>query len=320
MARHRRIQIKNAETGSIYHCVSRTVNKEFLWDDQAKEVLRKQVWKTAAFCGVEILAYCIMSNHFHILVRIVSDRSAKLTDDELLERIHEFYCHPQDVLTVAKLEAGLRSKEEAMRKTTRQSILRRMDDLPSFMKTLKQRFSIWYNHRFGRWGTHWGERYHSVVVENSYRSKRIVAAYIALNPVRAGLCQDPKDYRYSSYAEALTGEAKARKGILALSLANRPREALADFRQFLFATGRLTKKAGGGVVIEEETATTVFQQGGHLSPNSIWHHQVKTFLRGLVLGSKQYLEETIGPHGVQITRRTKPRRFSENEDLYAMRL
>jgi hypothetical protein len=41
-----------------------------------------------------------------------------------------------------------------------------------------------------------------------------VAAYIELNPVRAGLCADPKDYRYCGYAEALAkGCPLARQGI-----------------------------------------------------------------------------------------------------------
>jgi putative transposase len=41
-----------------------------------------------------------------------------------------------------------------------------------------------------------------------------VAAYIELNPVRAALCADPKDYRYCGYAEALAkGCPLARQGI-----------------------------------------------------------------------------------------------------------
>jgi putative transposase len=41
-----------------------------------------------------------------------------------------------------------------------------------------------------------------------------IAAYIDLNPVRAGLCEDPKEYRYCGYAEALAkGTAAAMEGI-----------------------------------------------------------------------------------------------------------
>ncbi|MDR1790019.1 MAG: transposase, partial [Opitutaceae bacterium] len=60
--RHRRIKIPPAEGEAVYHCISRTVNGERCLDDPAKEVLRKQLWKTAEFCGVRVLTYALMSN------------------------------------------------------------------------------------------------------------------------------------------------------------------------------------------------------------------------------------------------------------------
>ena len=48
---------------------------------------------------------------------------------------------------------------------------------------------------------------------------RAMAAYIDLNPVRAGMVKDPADYRWSSYGEAVGCEAKgngkkAREGLV----------------------------------------------------------------------------------------------------------
>ena len=51
---------------AVYHCVTRVVAGEMLLDNQSKEVLRKQIWYMAQFCGLEILTYCIMTNHFHV--------------------------------------------------------------------------------------------------------------------------------------------------------------------------------------------------------------------------------------------------------------
>ena len=50
--------------------MSHTVAGTPYFDDRAKEVLRKMIWQVAAFSGVEVLTYCIMSNHFHVLVRV----------------------------------------------------------------------------------------------------------------------------------------------------------------------------------------------------------------------------------------------------------
>ena len=54
------------------------------------------------------------------------------------------------------------------------------------MKELKQRFSRWHNRRVGRKGPVWEDRYKSVQVEDDETALRTIAAYIDLNPVRAG--------------------------------------------------------------------------------------------------------------------------------------
>ena len=68
-----------------------------------------------------------------------------------------------------------------------------MGDVSAFMKELKQRFSIWFNRSHKRFGTLWAERFKSVLIENAASALRTVAAYIDLNPVRAGLVEDPKE-------------------------------------------------------------------------------------------------------------------------------
>ena len=70
-----------------------------------------------------------------------------------------------------------------------------------------------------------------------------VAAYIELNPVRAGLCADPKDYRYCGYAEALAkGSSLAREGIrivLGHSDTISWKEVSQQYRKYLFVHGSL---------------------------------------------------------------------------------
>ena len=79
-----------------------------------------------------------------------------------------------------------------------------------FMKTVKQRFSVWYNRNHGRYGTLWADRFKSVVVEGEGNPLQTMAAYIDLNPVRAGIVDDPKNYRFCGYAEAVAGEGRAK--------------------------------------------------------------------------------------------------------------
>ncbi len=72
--------------------MSRTVNGERLFDRVAQEVLRKQFWQIADYCGLQIITYTILSNHFHVLVRV--PRKVSLSDAELLRRYAVLYPKP----------------------------------------------------------------------------------------------------------------------------------------------------------------------------------------------------------------------------------
>ncbi len=107
-----------------------------------------------------------------------------------------------------KLKEG-GEEAEAIRK----KLLDRMSDVSQFMKTVKQRFSVWFNRNHRRYGTLWADRFKSVLVEGAGNPLQIMAAYIDLNPVRAGIVEDPKEYRFCGYAEAVAGEKRAKLGL-----------------------------------------------------------------------------------------------------------
>ncbi|MFP4259579.1 MAG: transposase [Opitutales bacterium] len=199
---------------AVYHCMSRTVNGAYLFGDREKEVLRRMMWQVADFSGVQILTYALMDNHFHILVRVPArvasvgfgptHSGAGISDAELMRRWRRLYPRPTkyETASAAVMEKKLAEDgEEAER--IRSRLLLRMHDVSEFMKTLKQRFTIWMNHAHGRYGTLWAERFKSVLVEGRGRAMQTMAAYIDLNPVRAGIVEDPKDYRFCGYAEAI---------------------------------------------------------------------------------------------------------------------
>jgi hypothetical protein len=76
-----------------------------------------------------------------------------------------------------------------------------MYDISIFNKELKGGFAQGYNRRHQRYGVLWAERFKSVLLEGG-RAVKAISAYIELNPVRAGLCEDPKEYRGISLAAA----------------------------------------------------------------------------------------------------------------------
>ena len=190
-----RIKVSPVEGEAFYHCMSRTVNGERLFDDAAKEILRKQIHQTADYCGVQVLTYAILSNHFHVLLRV--PQAVEVSDAELLRRYRGMYPKP-NAYQVARLEVieSLLKSGAREGKAWRKRQLALMGDVSPFMKLVKQRFSIWFNKSHNRYGTLWSERFKSVLVEGNGRVLETMAAYIDLNCVRAGLADDPKDYRF----------------------------------------------------------------------------------------------------------------------------
>jgi len=270
--------------------MSRTVAGERLFEKREKEVLRKMLWQVAEFSGGEILTYCVMSNHFHVLLHFREEGS--LSDQELMRRYRVLYPKPTkyQVASARVLERKLaRGGEEAVE--IRERLLARMGDVSEFMKTLKQRFSIWYNQNHDRFGTLWAERFKCVLVEGRGFALQTMSAYIDLNPVRAGLVDDPKDYRFCGYAEAVAGGAPALEGLQKIWAAYSgpvdSAEALREHRMLLFGQGA---GPGGGASISREAALRVLEQEGGVLPRSVaLRCRVRYFTDGAILGSAEFV-------------------------------
>jgi putative transposase len=184
-------------------------------DEEAMEAMRQIMRSQAAFAGMEVLTYCFLSNHFHIFVRLDPKETEQLDDAGLVGRFRALYGSKKCAslgLDADDLEVILKNKG-ASAEGIRRRLKARMGDVSVFMREFKTRFTFWYNEKHGTVGTFWAERFRSVVVEADTEAQIMVAAYIDLNPVRAGLVQDPGDYGFSGFGEACAGGSAARRGI-----------------------------------------------------------------------------------------------------------
>jgi len=283
-----RIKVKGRS--AVYHCITRCVGGQRLLDDRAKEVMRKQMHQVAKFCGVQVLAYCVMSNHFHVLVR-VPERS-EITDAQLLERFSVLY--HREAERIKSLEVLLKQGGEEA-DAMRQKLLARMGDVSLFMKELKQRFSIWYNHAHKRFGTLWAERFKSVLVEDKQHSLATVAAYIDLNPVRAGMVKDPKDYRFSSYGELMAGSKRFEQALTHILETKDPKWARREYRKLLYLFGS-SQHRKHQVVMDEEKVKQVVEADGEVSRAELLRLRVRYFSDGMVLGSQAFVEQFFREH------------------------
>ena len=319
--RQARIKIDPAVDEAVYHCISRAVAAEWLFGNLAKEVFRRQLWKVAEFCGVEIITYAILSNHFHVTVRV--PRRTPVSDAELLRRYH--LLHPKLNQYQRKALAAVRSQmpqngPEAVRWRRQQLAL--MNDVSSFMKLWKQRFSRWFNLHHNRIGTLWASRFTSDLVESRGFAVQTVAAYVDLNAVRAGLVIDPKDYRFCGYAEAVAGQARARAGLASIYRVTKWSEVRDQYRILLFGIGAEPREHRAAIPLEE--FQRVVREKGKLPLADLLRCRLRHLTGGGILGSREFVETQLAAHCRRVgpRPRTTPRRLPSwwgSGDLYTMR-
>jgi putative transposase len=181
-----------------------------------------------------VLAYCVMCNHIPPAARSAADAEGPLTDEQLLKRLRALYSKAE-VATVAKELAEARKVVSGGPGAGWRGYVQqdpRALHLPDaqFVRVhedLLQRFTRWHNR---------GRNARQPVGGNLQErggggrlASKTMAAYIDLNPVRAGMVEDPAEYRWSSYGEAMgatgKGGAKAKAGLVRAIMADKGWEA-----------------------------------------------------------------------------------------------
>ena len=243
-----------------FHVVSRIVHKEMRLGPDERTFFVKIARAYADLLGVKLITWCVMGNHFHLLVRVPRRPEVDRVEgggpslETVLERLEAAVGEMQMRLIKRQLAQWQRAGAADAIESWRRRQVAAMYSLSEFMKRVKQRFTRWYNKRTGLTGVLWEDRYRSTIVQDGAaaasgqerqfsgerrvrraggagaaaaarrgqrprefpdhdRILRLMAAYIDLNPVRAGFCKDPGDYPWSAYGAAVRGDAGARRAL-----------------------------------------------------------------------------------------------------------
>jgi REP element-mobilizing transposase RayT len=285
-----------------YHVISRVVDRRMVFDRDEKERFRTTMRAVEAFSGCEVLTYACLDNHFHILLLVPERRP--VTDEELVSHLRYLY-ERQEVKTIAAyLKELRRDGDHSAAEQLKSRYTYRMYDLSEFVKTLKQRITQSYNRRHGRKGTLWEERFKSVLIGNSEMALSAVAAYIDLNAMRAGIVNDPKEYRFCGYGEAVGGSSQARRGlgkvIRSLNAASGWTAVAREYRKLLYVTGEVRGLSQAGQAskpgFQPQRVAQVIEAGGALPLNQLLRCRVRYFSDGAILGSRAFVEDVFSRH------------------------
>ena len=269
------------------------MDRNFVFGVHERDVFGKIMRQVEAFSGVRVLTWTILSNHFHVLLEVPPQPEVAPTDDEILDRCRKLYSADAMIAIEWEFAEAKRMGGEVLERLQAR-FLKRMWDLSEFMKTLKQKFTLWFNAKHERTGVLWESRFKSVIVEGHWNSLLKVAAYIDLNCVRAGLAEDPKDYRWCGYGEAVAGDRSARRGISAALASLKENAHWGDvgprYRKVLFGIGEEHAARAG---LSRAEVAKVWAAGGKLSLAQLLRCRVRYFSDGLVVGRESFVESVF---------------------------
>jgi len=90
-----------------YHCIGRCVRRAFLWGTDAfsgQDFSHRKAWvverlaELSKVFAIDICAYAVMSNHYHLVLHVDSDRINNWSDSEIASRWGSLFVVPPIVL------------------------------------------------------------------------------------------------------------------------------------------------------------------------------------------------------------------------------
>ncbi|AHK80076.1 transposase [Ectothiorhodospira haloalkaliphila] len=209
MPRPRSQQISITDT-PYYHVVSRCVRRTFLCgQDQTtgksyehrRQWIEDRIRLLASLFAVDIAAYAVMSNHYHVVVKLDPAQAEQWSDDEVLRR---WSCLFKGPLLVQRYLAGdpQESYELAQVAEFTQCYRQRLADLSWFMKCLNEPIARQANQEDGCTGHFWEARFKSQALRTEAALLSCMA-YVDLNPVRAGMAATPETSEHTSIRERI---------------------------------------------------------------------------------------------------------------------
>jgi REP element-mobilizing transposase RayT len=268
---------------AVYHIMSRTALDGFPLGDVEKDFMVDLIKRYSKLYLVEILGFCLMGNHFHILVKVLPEY--KFSDEEIEKRFVAFY-----------------SDERVFADGLVPSLRVKLSNLSEFVREIKVGFARYYNRRHHRRGYFWGDRFKSVIVDKGETLVNCLA-YIDLNPLRAGIVSRPEDYRWNSLGYHV--QTNNRDNFLSTDFGlkefNPPsadkcpkseKERIRRYRRYVYEAGALNRPEKGKTkVIGDKILKKERNREFELSRNDRFRYRTRYFTDSGIIGSKEFVAE-----------------------------
>jgi REP element-mobilizing transposase RayT len=205
-----RNQIISLETTPYYHCISRCVRRAFLWGEDSltgKNYEHRKVWVTsrlrelAGIFAIDICAYAVMSNHYHLVLRVDQQKAKAWTSEQIAAQWGKL--HKITLLVNRYLRNQITSQAESIEaKKCIETWRERLTDISWFMRSLNEHLARQANEEDGCTGRFWEGRFKSQALLDE-AAVLTCMSYVDLNPIRAAMAETPEESDFTSIQQRI---------------------------------------------------------------------------------------------------------------------
>jgi REP element-mobilizing transposase RayT len=203
-----RSHLISVEDTPYYHCVSRCVRKAFLCGSDGKQCFEhrrdwvvQRIKTLAATFAIDVAAYAVMSNHYHLVLRIDSEQPHQWSQKEVIVRWLQLFKAP-DIVKRHINSPLTTSAELAVVDDIIETWRERLGNISWFMKCLNEHIARKANLEDKCTGHFWEARFKSQALLDK-TAVLTCMAYVDLNPIRAQMAKTPETSDFTSIQERL---------------------------------------------------------------------------------------------------------------------
>lgn len=209
-----RAQQIHIEETPYYHCVSRCVRRAFLcgddpvsgqnFDHRKRWIVKRIEQLSQIFC-IDVCAYAVMSNHYHVVLHVDESSCKKLDNKEVINRWTQLFSGDAltDKYNSGELSRGEQEKAEKLVEVWRNRLM----DISWFMRCLNESIARQSNKEDNCTGRFWEGRFKCQALLDE-TALLTCMMYVDLNPVRAGIANSPEKSHFTSIKERISAYSK----------------------------------------------------------------------------------------------------------------
>lgn len=204
----RKNQVSLKET-PYYHVVARCVRRAWLWgfDDYAgrdyshrKEWVIERLAHLTTVFAVDVCAYAVMANHYHLVLHVDVQRTKAWSPEEVVKRWTRLFSLPSIVDRWLRQETGEAESQVAIDLVEKWR--QRLTDISWFMRGLNEHLARRANEEDQCKGRFWEGRFRSQALLDE-AGLLTAMAYVDLNPIRAGIANTPEASDFTSIQDRI---------------------------------------------------------------------------------------------------------------------